>query len=124
MMRIMSFRVESSSAAVKMHLSCIFIFPSCPHVCTCTHACLCVGALTVDLQYFGGLLRCLCECHMVHFASVGHSIIISVHMQLQRTPYCKGLPTCVDLLSTFGESCVLSKMQHIYLWRCDGHTPT
>ncbi|TNN51158.1 hypothetical protein EYF80_038628 [Liparis tanakae] len=44
-------------------------------------------ALTVDLQYFSGLLWCLCECHMVHFAGVGHSIIISVHVQLQRAPH-------------------------------------
>lgn len=71
-------------------------------------ACTCGCALTVDLQHFGGLLRCLCESHMVHSAGVGHSIIISVHMQLQRAPHCKRLPTCVHLFGPFKESCMLS----------------
>ena len=91
---------------------CVF---ECVHVLVCT--------LTMDLQYFSGLLWRLCECHMVHFAGVCHSIIISVHMQLQRAPDCKGLPTCIHLFGTFGESSILSHMQHIHLARSEGHTP-
>lgn len=67
--------------------------------------------LTVDLQYFSGLLRCLCECHVVHFAGVGHSIIVSVHVHLKRAPHRKRLPTCIHLFGTFGESeGILSQM--------------
>lgn len=69
--------------------------------------CLSVCALTVDLQHFGGLLWRLCEGHMVNFAGVGHSIITSVHMQLQKVPYCKCLPTCIHLFGTFGDSCIV-----------------
>lgn len=66
-----------------------------------------VCVLTVDLQHFGGLLGCLCEGHMVHFAGVGHSIIISVHIQLQGAPDRKRLPAGVHLFGTFGDSCIL-----------------
>lgn len=93
-------------------------------VCVWVCACLCVCTLTVDLQYFSGLLWCLCEGHMVHFAGVGHSIIISVHVQLQRAPYCKCLPACIHLFGTFEDSCTLSQKQNINLARCDGHTQT
>lgn len=120
-----SYKVESSSTAVKIGPLCLYFshMSTCMlHVCVWVCARLCVCTLTVDLQYFSCLLWCLCECHMVHFAGVGHSVIISVHMQLQRAPYRKCLPTCIHLFVTFGKSCILSQIQHIYLVRCDGAT--
>lgn len=124
-----SCKAEPSSAAIKIDLSCIFIFLVYVYMyasCVCLSVCLslCMYTLTVDLQHFRGLLWCLCECHMVHFAGVGHSIIISVHMKLQRAPYCKCLPTCIHLFGTFGKSYILSDTAHLSckVWWC--RTPT
>lgn len=120
--------LQGSAAVKTLFTKAITSFSVTPLIFTCTlHECLCVlkcvyvfvCTLTVDLQYFSGLLWCLCECHMVHFAGVGHSIIISVHVQLQRAPYCKCLPTCIHLFGTFGESCTLSEAGHLSykVWR-------
>ena len=65
-------------------------------VCACVRACACV--LTVDLQHLGGLLRGVGERHVVHLAGVRHTVVIAVHLQLQRAAHREGSPAGVHLL--------------------------
>lgn len=82
--------------------------------------CVCVG-LTVNLQHFGSLLWLLCEGHMVHFAGVGHSIISSVHVQLQGALHRERLPACIHLFGTCNERSAPSRGQIINLAGWDGY---
>lgn len=75
----------------------------------------------MDLQHFGGLLWLLREGHMVHFAGVGHSIITSVHVQLQGALHRERLPTCIHLFVTFNERSARHGDRSLILGGCDGH---
>lgn len=57
--------------------------------------------LTVDLQDLRSVFVGGSQGHMVHSTSVGHTVILPVHLEPQRTLHCKCLATGIDLFGTW-----------------------
>lgn len=59
----------------------------------------------MDLQNLSDLVGSGGQGHMVHFAGVGHPVVITVHLELQSASHRECLSTGIYLLGTFMNSC-------------------